>query len=33
MTIEEILFEAEESMEKSVEFMSHEFLAIRTGKA
>lgn len=33
MTIEEILFEAEESMEKAVEFMSHEFLAIRTGKA
>ena len=33
MTIEEILFEAEESMEKTVEFMSHEFLANRTGKA
>jgi ribosome recycling factor len=33
MSIEEILFEAEESMEKAVQFMSHEFAAIRTGKA
>lgn len=33
MTTEEILFEAEESMEKCVEFMMHEFAAIRTGKA
>ena len=33
MTLEEILFEAEESMEKAVEFMAHEFLSIRTGKA
>ena len=33
MTTEEILFEAEEGMEKAVHFMSHEFAAIRTGKA
>ncbi len=33
MSIEEILFEAEESMEKAVSFMTHEFAAIRTGKA
>jgi len=33
MSIEEILFEAEESMEKAVNFMTHEFAAIRTGKA
>ncbi len=33
MSIEEILFEAEESMEKAVGFMTHEFAAIRTGKA
>lgn len=33
MTQEEILFEAEEGMEKAVEFMMHEFNAIRTGKA
>jgi len=33
MTTEEILFEAEEGMEKCVEFMMHEFAAIRTGKA
>ena len=33
MTTEEILFEAEESMEKAVGFMQHEFAAIRTGKA
>lgn len=33
MSTEEILFEAEESMEKAVDFMTHEFAAIRTGKA
>jgi len=33
MSVEEIQFEAEEGMEKSVEFMIHEFAAIRTGKA
>ena len=33
MTIDEILFEAEEGMEKAVEFMMHEFASIRTGKA
>ena len=33
MSTEEILFEAEESMEKAVGFMTHEFAAIRTGKA
>jgi ribosome recycling factor len=33
MTTEEILFEAEESMEKAVNFMTHEFASIRTGKA
>lgn len=33
MSIEEILFEAEESMEKALGFMTHEFAAIRTGKA
>ncbi len=33
MSIDEVLFEAEESMEKSVEFMNHEFNSIRTGKA
>ena len=33
MTTEEILFEAEESMEKAVGFMTHEFASIRTGKA
>lgn len=33
MTTEEILFEAEESMEKAVHFMTHEFASIRTGKA
>jgi ribosome recycling factor len=33
MSIEEILFEAEESMEKGLQFMVHEFAAIRTGKA
>src|ERR1700692_1717177 len=33
MTAEEILFEAEMSMEKSVDYMVHEFAAVRTGKA
>ena len=33
MTAEEILFEAEVSMEKSVDYMVHEFAAVRTGKA
>src|SRR3979490_8012 len=33
MTSEEILFEAEMSMEKSVDYMIHEFSAVRTGKA
>jgi ribosome recycling factor len=33
MTAEEILFEAEETMEKSVDYMVHEFSAVRTGKA
>jgi ribosome recycling factor len=33
MSIDEVTFEAEESMEKSVEFMNHEFNSIRTGKA
>src|SRR5213078_1640961 len=33
MTAEEILFEAEVSMEKSVDHMVHEFSAVRTGKA
>ena len=33
MSVEEITFEAEEGMEKAVEFMMHEFNAIRTGKA
>ncbi len=33
MSLEEALFEAEESMEKAVQFMMHEFSAIRTGKA
>ena len=33
MNIDEVLFEAEESMERSVEFMNHEFNSIRTGKA
>src|SRR5919107_3828530 len=33
MTAEEILFEAEMSMEKSVDYMTHEFAAVRTGKA
>jgi ribosome recycling factor len=33
MTTEEILFEAEAAMEKAVEYMNHEFAAVRTGKA
>jgi ribosome recycling factor len=33
MTAEEILFNAEESMEKSVDYMIHEFSSVRTGKA
>ena len=33
MSTEEILFEAEEAMEKSVDYMIHEFSAVRTGKA
>jgi ribosome recycling factor len=33
MTAEEILFDAEMSMEKSVEYMVHEFSSVRTGKA
>ncbi|MFL6582910.1 MAG: ribosome recycling factor [Chthoniobacterales bacterium] len=33
MTAEEILFESEMSMEKSVDYMVHEFSAVRTGKA
>ena len=33
MTADEILFDAEETMEKSVDYMIHEFSAVRTGKA
>ena len=33
MSLEEAVFEAEEAMEKAMEFMMHEFSAIRTGKA
>ena len=33
MSVGEITFEAEEGMEKAVEFMMHEFNSIRTGKA
>ncbi len=33
MSWEESLFEAEEGMEKALEYMVHEFAAIRTGKA
>lgn len=33
MSAETILFDAEEGMEKSMDFMMHEFAAIRTGKA
>src|SRR6202795_4024276 len=33
MTAEEILFDAEMTMEKSVDYMIHEFSSVRTGKA
>ncbi|HEY5893006.1 MAG TPA: ribosome recycling factor [Chthoniobacterales bacterium] len=33
MTSEEILFETEADMEKNVDYMIHEFSAVRTGKA
>ena len=33
MNLDEAMFEAEEGMEKAVDFMVHEFAAIRTGKA
>ncbi|CAN5181806.1 ribosome recycling factor [soil metagenome] len=33
MSAEEILFEAEDAMEKSVDYMVHEFSSVRTGKA
>jgi ribosome recycling factor len=33
MTAEEILFDAEMAMEKSVDYMVHEFSSVRTGKA
>ena len=33
MSAEEILFEAEATMEKSVDYMIHEFSGVRTGKA
>ena len=33
MSVEEILFEAEETMEKSVDYMIHEFSAVRTGQS
>ncbi len=33
MSAEEILFEAEVAMEKSVDYMIHEFSGVRTGKA
>lgn len=33
MSLEEALFSAEEGMEKSLNYMSHEFASIRTGKA
>lgn len=33
MSLDEALFTAEEAMEKAVDFMQHEFSAIRTGKA
>src|ERR687891_2495962 len=33
MTAEEILLEAEMAMEKSVDYMVHEFSSVRTGKA
>ena len=33
MTSDEILLETEEAMEKSVDYMNHEFASLRTGKA
>jgi ribosome recycling factor len=33
MDLDEVMLEAEDSMEKAVEFMTHEFSSIRTGKA
>ncbi|MEI6337943.1 MAG: ribosome recycling factor [Verrucomicrobiota bacterium] len=33
MSLEKAIFDAEESMEKAVQFMMHEFSGIRTGKA
>ncbi len=33
MTTDDILLEAEESMDKSVTYMTHEFSSVRTGKA
>lgn len=33
MNADDILLEAEEAMEKSVNYMTHEFAAVRTGKA
>jgi ribosome recycling factor len=33
MTPEEIVFEAEAAMEKAVDYMTHEFSGVRTGKA
>ncbi len=33
MSLEEIIFGAEETMEKSVDYMIHEFSSVRTGKA
>lgn len=33
MSAEEVLFEAEETMDKSVDYMVHEFSGVRTGKA
>ena len=33
MTAEEILFDTEVAMEKSVDYMVHEFSSVRTGKA
>ena len=33
MTGDDILLDAEEAMEKGVQYMLHEFAAVRTGKA
>src|SRR2546423_4384695 len=33
MSPDEILFEAEAAMEKAVDYMTHEFASVRTGKA